>query len=184
MATGTTNIHDLPTDPTGGSGSNVAFNVSEKTPVALDQSTINQIVNGLQQAGQAGVTQLPSRDIPSNTGAITQDPQVQPNYIPQPENNDYIRENERNEDIIKEYEHSAQTHSNMDEMYDELQTPLLLAVIYFMFQLPVFNKLLFKYLPFLFSKDGNKNISGFVFTSILFALIYYILHKVINLGLS
>ena len=35
---------------------------------------------------------------------------------------------------------------NEDSLYDELQAPLLLAVLYFLFQLPFFKKTVFKYL--------------------------------------
>jgi hypothetical protein len=63
-------------------------------------------------------------------------------------------------------------------MYNEIQTPLLLAVLYFLFQLPFFKKNLFTYFPILFSVDGNLNINGFLFTSILFGLIFYMLNKI------
>ena len=106
----TTSIHDLPTDPAGGGsiGGNVSLVANEtnyKIPqqqqhqqgqsnMSLDQSTISQIVNGLQQASIAGATSLPSRDIPQNTETIINDPRVQVNYIPTTTNNDYITENE------------------------------------------------------------------------------------------
>jgi hypothetical protein len=64
-----------------------------------------------------------------------------------------------------------------DEIYNDLQSPLLLAVLYFLFQLPIFKKLLFKYFSVLFSKDGNYNINGYLFTSVLFGLLFYLLSK-------
>ncbi len=91
MASDTTSIMDLPTDPTGGGsiGGNVSLSINETNHVipnvnsggqsqgqgqgvSLDQSTINQIINGLQQASSAGLTQLQSRDIPRNTEHTTQ----------------------------------------------------------------------------------------------------------------
>ena len=65
----TTSISDLPTDPVGGGSHNVSMNISEKIPtqnqsapnvagsLSLDQTTINQIVSGLQQASSTGATQ-------------------------------------------------------------------------------------------------------------------------------
>lgn len=192
--TDTTSILDLPMDPTGG-GNNIAlsaqeanvpssnFNSSNPNPPSsytLDQSTISQIVNGLQQASSTGITQLPSRDIPQNTSTIVQDPHVQPNYVPQPvHKSDYITEYETNEDIIHNYNKSHQNNNRLDEMYNEIQAPLLLAIIYFLFQLPIFRKTLFSYIPFLFSKDSNYNINGFIFTSCLFGIVFYLLNKVI-----
>ena len=134
---------------------------------SLDQSTINLLVNGLQQTK---TTQLPSRDIPMNTESINNDAQVQPNYVPAPETNDYIGNHEVFMDV--------NTDDTLDDMYNELQTPILIAVLYFLFQLPVFRKYLFSSFPVLFSTDGNLNINGFLFNSILFGLIFYLVQKI------
>jgi hypothetical protein len=174
----TTNIMDLPTDPTGGGGSNIKISANEvQGTYNLDQTTINQIVNGLQQASSAGATQLPSRDIPMNTNNINADPQVQVNYIPpQRPQEDYTFEQSTTE-MINEYNRKENKAESLDDLYNEIQTPLLLAVIYFLFQLPIFRKQLFKYFPILFSTDGNYNINGYLFSSILFGLMFYLLNK-------
>jgi hypothetical protein len=186
-----TSIFDLPTDPVG--GGNVTNNITisaqeavntqqqgqQNSGMTLDQTTINQIVNGLQQATLSGATQLSSRDIPMNTNALSNDPQIIPNYVPQPpqQNTDYIRNYEQTSDMINNYNKSKQTSSSLDDMYNEIQTPLLVAVLYFLFQLPFFKKILFTYIPFLFSSDGNYNINGFVFTSVVFGLLFHFLIK-------
>lgn len=175
----TTSILDLPSDPAAGGsvGKNIMLHVTETTlpSVTLDQNTISQIVSGIQQASVTGATLLPSRDIPKNTDV---DPQIQPNYIPQnPQNNDYIHDHEETSDIIDNYNKKYNNSSSLDELYEELQTPLLLAVLFFLFQLPFFRKLLFRYLPVLFFKDGNHNLYGYVFMSVAFGLLYYILTK-------
>ena len=186
--TDTTSIVDLPMDPSGGGNSNIAISANENvntssapnTSLTLDQSTISQIVSGLQQASSSGYTQLPSRDIPQNTNHIVQDPNVQPNFIPQPVNkSDYIKEYETNEQIVNNYNKSYENNNRLDEVYSEIQAPLLLSIIYFLFQLPIFRKTLFHYIPFLFSKDGNYNINGYLFTSAIFGLVFYLLNKVI-----
>jgi hypothetical protein len=182
-----TNINDLPTDPIGGGsiGGNVSLIAQESSQqqmqipsqtnqMSLDQSTISQIVNGLQQASLSGVTSLPSRDIPMNTDGLMKDEQVQPNYIPHPSVKDYIHETD---DDINNYMRKERLDNSLDAFYDEFQTPLLLAVLYFIFQLPVFKKILYQYIPFLFFKDGNYNINGLLFTSGLFAFIYYSVSK-------
>jgi len=183
----TTSILDLPTDPVGGGsvGGNIALTAQEtmiqqnqtsQTGMSLDQTTINQIVNSLQQATLAGATQLPSRDIPMNTNNITADPQVMPNYVPPPMQ-DYIRNHEQTSDMINNYNRGKQMNNSLDDMYNEIQTPLLLAVLYFLFQLPFFKRFLYTYIPFLFSNDGNYNINGFLFTSILFGMLFHLLMK-------
>jgi hypothetical protein len=179
-----TSILDLPTDPVGGGVSlsateNVLHTQSGSTPnFTLDQTTINQIVNGLQQASATGATQLPSRDIPITTTNIMHDPQIQPNYVPMHERNiDYIKNYEDSSDMIDNYNKDTQYSNSIDDMYNEIQTPLLMAVLYFLFQLPFFKKILFGYFPVLFSKDGNLNLYGFTFNSILFGLLFYLLNK-------
>ena len=187
----TTSILDLPTDPVGGGsiGGNISMLAQEtmqqssgqttSSAMTLDQSTISQIVNGLQQATLAGATQLPSRDIPMNSHGISADPQVVPNYIPpSPEQNaDYIKNYESTTDMINKYNRGNQIHNSLDDMYNEIQTPLLLAVLYFLFQLPFFKKFLYTYLPFLFSNDGNYNLNGFIFISIIFGMLFHFLMK-------
>lgn len=198
----TTSINDLPTDPAGGGsiGGNISLMANEtnykiasgqqgqpqmqqgqsqgqSSSMSLDQSTISQIVNGLQQASIAGATSLPSRDIPQTTQAIINDPAVQANYVPppQPSQSDYIKDEDTN------YTYKEETiNSSLDSIYDEIQAPLLLSVLYFIFQLPIMRKLIFKYIPFLCSNDGNYNFNGLVFTSGLFGFIYYSLTKTMS----
>ena len=197
MSGDSTSILDLPTDPVG--GGNITLNASEnvvqkqmqmpnqgsnqgQTPnFSLDQTTISQIVSGLQQAAVAGATQLPSRDIPMNTSGHSNDAQVQPNYVPMHEREaDYIKDYEQTSDMIDSYNRNANRGNSLDEMYNEIQTPLLLAVLYFLFQLPFFRRFLFSYFPILFSNDGNFNINGFLFSSVLFGMLFYLLNKVTN----
>ena len=190
----TTSIHDLPTDPAGGGsiGGNISLMANETNykiapgqgqgqqggqGMSLDLSTISQIVNGLQQASIAGATSLPSRDIPQSTQQLVNDPGIQANYVPPPppSQSDYIKDEDTN------YTYKEETiNGSLDAVYDEIQAPLLLAVLYFVFQLPVMRKLIFKYIPFLCSNDGNYNFNGLVFTSGLFGFLYYSLTKTMS----
>ena len=175
-----TSILDLPTDPVGGGSisNNISMHATESIPqmqpqgqplnapqngggISLDQSSISQLVSGLQQAIVTGATKLPSRDIPINTSNISNDPYVQPNYVPPPPQNheDYIKNYEQTSDMIDNYNKNVRNQNSLDEMYNEIQAPLLLAVLYFLFQLPFFRKFLYRYLPFLFSNDGNLNLN-------------------------
>ena len=123
-----TNINDLPS-------ANISLSINEQ-PIqnsnsnsnsnSLDQNTINQIINGLQKVGNNGATQLQSRDIPQNTENIIADPQVQANYIPPSKNEDYITENEETDDIIQNYSRSQKNNNSLDDLYDEIQLPLLI----------------------------------------------------------
>jgi hypothetical protein len=189
----TTNINDLPTDPANGGSINGNINIITNETVglnnssmptqtittpasglSLDQSTISQIVNGLQQASLAGATSLPSRDIPLTTTQLTKDPYTQVNYVPEPTTRDYISDD--TEDIEKYYK-QEKINNSIESIYDEIQAPLLLAILYFLFQLPFFKKNIYKYFPFLCHSDGNYNINGLLFTCALFGFVYYTLSK-------
>ena len=58
--------------------------------------------------------------------------------------------------------------------------PLLVSILYFIFNLPVIRKYLNKYVPNIFNKDGNPNLAGYIVNSLLFGVLYYILNNVIN----
>ena len=191
--TDTTSIMDLPTDGAGGGsiGGNISLSATEKnvvqevqpqvnsSGVSLDQTTINQIINGLQQASGSGLTQLQSRDIPINSTQITQDPQVQPNYVPAPvKHEDYIQNQEDNDVIVQNYNKQQNLTTKLDETYDEIQMPLLVTVLYFLFEMPIVKRLMYKHAPALFTKDGNTNLYGLLFMSTTFGIVYYILSKV------
>uniref|UniRef100_A0A6C0IRC0 Uncharacterized protein n=1 Tax=viral metagenome TaxID=1070528 RepID=A0A6C0IRC0_9ZZZZ len=182
--TNITNIMDLPTDATSGGsiGGNISLMINEQpqqqmsqsNEISLDQTTISQIVNGLQQASMTGATQLPSRDLPMNTENIIKDAQIQPNYVPPPSSRDYINETD---DDINNYYREERINSSLDNLYDEIQTPILLAVLYFIFQLPVVKRSAHQYLSFLCHSDGNYNINGLIFMCALFGFIYYTIFK-------
>ena len=87
-----TSLDSLPNELKG--ENKVAMNITEKNekinnpnqqPTELSKDSINQIVQGLQQASQSNLTGLPSRDIPMNNSEITHDNTLQPNYIPEPQ---------------------------------------------------------------------------------------------------
>jgi hypothetical protein len=149
----------------------------ENDPATM-QKNLNQFVTGIQQASAAGMTALPSRDIPQNQQHLSQDVHTQPNYIMPPETQlDYIRTEQTNDEIIRAQDKKREKKNTFDIWYDELQTPALIGILFFLFQLPAIQKQLCKLLPSLFNKDGNPSLSGYVFTSASFAGVYYFLVK-------
>jgi hypothetical protein len=142
----------------------------------LEQKQLNQFVTGIQQASAAGATQLPSRDIPRETVQIVNDEQIQPNFIPQPPE-DYITKHETQEDLMTNAVNNEKQMNTMERIYEEVQVPLLITILYFLFQLPFLKKNLGKILPSFFGQDGNYNLSGNLFTCFLFGIIYFCISK-------
>ena len=191
MNNGTTSIDSLPLSPQ--MGENIRMDTYEQnTRVAnpaqalqqerdndpsMMQKNLNQFVTGLQQASAPGMTALPSRDIPQTQSHLTQDQHMQPNYVPQAQNNDYITDHQTNEDIIRRHAQKEQQSNSLDSFYNNLQAPILIAILYFLFQLPAVRKNIFKFAPALFNKDGNPNLIGYVINSAIFAGLYFSITK-------
>lgn len=142
----------------------------------LTQDSIQQVVRGLQSAGDG--TSLQNREIPIDNSHVTQDEQVKPNFVPEAQNNEYI-ENEENsiENMLKKSKEKTQQQDRLDMIYSELQLPILAMILFFFFQLPYFGKLLSRYLPTLFSRDGNPLFSGYLLKTVVFGFVFYGLTK-------
>jgi hypothetical protein len=104
-------------------------------------------------------TDLPSRDIPKETLPLVADPQVNPNYIqakPQ-----YIEEQPR-----------SYPPSKMEKWIDEFKMPILLAVLYFIFQLSMVQNIMKSTIPSVFV-DGQLTMTGVGVKSGMFGVAYY-----------
>ena len=144
----------------------------------LSQESIHQIVQGLQQAG--GSTLMPNREIPTNNSHITQDEEIKPNFIPKTQNENYIEEENTMDSLIQQNKNKNVEQDRLDLMYEELQTPLLVMILFFFFQLPIFQKTLTKYAPSLFSRDGNPTFSGYFVKTLMFGVTFYVITKITN----
>ena len=128
---------------------------------------------------------LPQRDIPMNISEHIQDEQIQPNYIPKPKlTSDYIQEYQESTDRkIREHEEKKMREKIAASWFDEVQIPIMIALLYFIFQLPIINTVIFKRFSFLsiYREDGNFNLLGLTMKSVLFASMFYSFHKSIEI---
>lgn len=183
----TTNLADLPSDPTiqqNISSMNNAENIVLETndvqnnnPELAQQKIMNEFVSGIQQASASGATSLPSRDIPQKTVHFN-DEQTQPNYVPQPnpkEEYDYIQNNSSEDEIL--YRRQNQSKDSLEVLYEEFQIPIIIGLLFFIFQLPVVKSRYLSLLPSLHNSDGNPKLTGFVINSFFFAMCFYVIHK-------
>ena len=149
----------------------------------------SEIIGQIQHADKMGATRLPSRDIPQNPNTITMDESVKPNFIPEDtgvgrDAPDYIANYETPNDVLEKYDADEENRENMEILYRELQTPILLAVLYFLFNLPAVRKGLHRFIPNLFGSDGNPNLYGYVFNSIAFAALFFALNKFMAMSIG
>jgi len=197
VSVGTTNLAELPPPaqtPSSSFPPNISLGIQENTKVqntindlesqrdndpATHQKHINGLVTGIQQASMAGLTELPSRDIPQIRQQLTQDEQSRVNYIPE-KSQDYIGNVPANDAIIKEQQTRHNKSDSLDTLYERFQTPILVAILYFLFQLPIVKNGLLRFIPSLFNKDGNPHLSGYLSQSISFGMIYDILINLVH----
>ena len=146
----------------------------------LSKDSINKIIQGLQDASQSGSTALQSRDIPIQMEHITHDYTARPNFVPgtDPEKSNYIQDEETMETLIKQKKNRYK--NQMDYFYDEIQTPLLIMVMFFIFQLPIFKKSMANNFPAFFLRSGNYNLKGLIFITMIYGGFYYIIIKTIK----
>ena len=98
-------------------------------------------------------TSLPERDIPRETLQHAADPQVTANYMP--------RQQEYIPAIAPKYDYSY--------LLDEFRVPLILAMLYFIFQLEFFQSFLQRTLPPTLHEGSN----GAAVKSVLYGGAYY-----------
>lgn len=161
------------------------FNETQQNPAPentqtaeLSKDSINKIIEGLQHASSSGSTSLQSRDIPMSMEQITHDFTTRPNFVPAPEKMNYIQDEETMETLIKQKREEKK--NQMEYFYDEIQTPLLVMVMFFVFQLPIFKKSMVNNFQAFFQRNGNYNLKGMIFTTVLFGGFYYSIIKTIK----
>lgn len=127
---------------------------------------------------------IPSRDIPIDTISYQNDETIQQNYIPKAKlQSDYLKdyENSMNENLLK-YEHKKRNEEYMDDLFTDIQLPIFVGILFFIFQMPLmesFFKRMFSFLP-IKEADGNLNFMGMIVKSCAFISVFYFFQKVTN----
>ena len=166
---GITNIYDLPEEKEqqqlqqSQQQSQQLQQSQQSQRYGIDQSTVTELLEGLERIKTT--TNLPTRDIPNNPDKLMIDPETVANYIPPSRvafKDDIFIPEESNNTLY------------IESVYEDIQMPVFVGILYFVFQLPLMKKYLYYFFPNLFSGEGQFNLGGYVFTSILFSLFYYI----------
>jgi len=103
---------------------------------------------------------LPERDIPRETLPHVADPQTTVNYVPR----------------VPEYLPPAPAPpapSLIIRYVDEFRVPIVLSLLYYIFQMAFVQDALHKFIPALFKADGNLSSVGIVVKSGLFGSAFY-----------
>lgn len=125
---------------------------------------------------------LPSRDIRIDQSEMTQDEEIRANYIPKAQNmRDFLKEYETEEaPIIAKHRKNKKKVRFSDDLFAQLQMPILIGILYFIFQMGVFNRILLKATEKfvkLFNDDGSIGFYGNLTKSLLFASAFFAIVK-------
>ena len=127
---------------------------------------------------------LPSRDIPMDQSQYQQDEEIQPNYIPKPKlTKDYVREyEEAAEKLAQKHEKTKRREEQMEDAMSDFQLPVLVALLFFVFQIPIVHTVMYRYMSSLpiFHSDGNLNFYGILLKSIMFGSAFWSLQRLIH----
>lgn len=127
---------------------------------------------------------LPSRDIPMDQSMYQQDEEIQPNYIPRTKlTSDYVNDYEDVTNMsIRKHENRKDRTSMIDRILSDLHTPILVALMFFIFQMPMVTTMLYRNFSFLsvYNPDGNINFYGMVLKSAIFGSVFYGLQNTIQ----
>lgn len=122
---------------------------------------------------------VPCRGVEMDPTRFSNDPETLPNHIPPPPvklTTDYLKDFElETAKLATDYQKNKYRKEHLENIWDEMQIPILLAVLFFLFQLPYWNILIFRYMKIfgLFGEDGNMNLYGIFFKSVLFGICCY-----------
>jgi hypothetical protein len=156
-----------------------AAEVQSKVPVPPEMN-MNEFVSGIQQASASGALGLQHRDVPLDKAGVTRDETVKPGFIPSVTQTDYITEHQTSEEIIRQNAKKQAAESNTERIISELGIPLLIAALYFMYQLPIVRRTFFKTLPMCYNKTGDLNLTGYLVNSLVFGFIIFTSHKAVQ----
>jgi hypothetical protein len=131
------------------------------------------VIHNLKNTG--GLNTIETDNNNTSTMSITTDPTIIPTYIePKPVSNEI-----KNVDVYDEQK-PAKINNLLDYILLHLQSPILLVICYFIFQISFVKSTISNLLPSFFIKDGNINIFGLIITSLLFASTFIVLEKTVK----
>jgi hypothetical protein len=118
----------------------------------------NAVAPNISPPSQAA-TKLPERDIPRETIQHVADPQAHVQYLP-PKPPDYIPPP------------PPASRLEYSKLLEEFRIPILLALLFFVFQMQSFQELLKRLIPAMFT-EGQLTSNGAMMKSALFGAAYY-----------
>jgi hypothetical protein len=139
--------------------------IKQKKVYSINMSTpISELPYNTATNSVSPTTELPARDIPRETVVHTTDAQVTPTYIP-PKQQEYIEQ--------QPVYYQQPSQSKLERLFEEFKLPILLSVLYFIFQLPTVHSFIIRVFPSI-AQSGELTTLGVMVKSLLFGLSYHV----------
>ena len=156
--------------------------MSTENPFCADNALISQLLTQLNDADAKGATKLPSRDIDMSTTPIQLDAAAQPHYIPPPPPLPLplplsSHPSSSSSSSSSRRQRGGETTDWMEQWYEDIKIPLLLAILYFLFQMGAVRTLLSTWVPSAFFEDGTYTVTGLTLLSALYGAVFYVGQK-------
>jgi len=151
-----------------------AFNSRPSQPDMPSQTYNPHVMDDAEYLGRPKYP-LAQRDIHMSMDQF-RDESATPDYIPPPsQRENFVQEQEDRLRAQKISENTKKTVQDKMDWMAQMQTPILLAVLFWLFTAEIVNTLMGRYLSAfgLFSETGNLNFRGTLFKSGLFGAFYY-----------
>lgn len=197
MSNDTTSIFDLPTRAEPSATAQRHDNENIKIDIDVDPTVMNKVVHDINQRSNAAAghasppppppqerpleaNPLPSRHIPPEPRiqSLVQDEEARPTHVPvqrvQWASGGPPIEPVNATSVLNSIQKKKNRAITMDTLTEDMKLPLLLSVLYFLFQVPSVRIFLKRVLPIGFEDDGNPSMLGNGVHSLLFALCAYL----------
>ena len=130
---------------------------------------INHEPEFLNESDIETIQPLPSRDIPINPLLLSSDQEINPSFMKQESQKDYIRDFES----IQELKENAKREEEERNSYEKYLTYFLVSLLYVFLQLPLI-KIMFKYnLPKLFTEEGIPKFSYHILLGLILGIMFF-----------
>ena len=135
-----------------------------------------ELISNLQENKQ--YVTLPSSRIPTTTDHISSDAMTQPNYIPSPQQNQNLSNQEIEEEQFEYTDETPIKHKDEEKSEtDKFILPIIIFLTTMALNTPITLKYLYKLIPKIFRKDGHPHwyysaIKGVVLASIVYYFLY------------
>tara|TARA_B100000683_G_C12388348_1_gene514389 strand:- start:133 stop:840 length:708 start_codon:yes stop_codon:yes gene_type:complete len=146
----------------------------------VDPVIMNKVINDVQKQSQREgdhTLRPPQRNIPTepHMESLMQDASAHPTRLPSEPSYSLPFMDSANK-IVGSLGKKKNKELSLHSMFEMLQLPILMALLYFLFQLPIVRTNLRQYLPFTYQEDGTLSLVGFVVHSSIFGVAAFIIN--------